>query len=52
MRLQAQPPLRVGQAVLYGQPGVLRPPGAIHRLQDEVLKRQVFERFRGSIFLR
>ena len=36
MGLQAQPPLRVGEAVLDGELGVLVAVRAVHRLQEEV----------------
>ena len=40
MGLQAQTPLRMGQAVLDGDVGCSRPVRAVHRLQEEWSKRR------------
>ena len=38
MGLQAEPPLRVGEAVLERELGVAREVGPVHRLQEEVVE--------------
>ena len=52
MGLQAQPPLRMRQAVLDRQPGVLLAVGAVHRLQQQVREVQVLEPLRRRAVLR
>src|SRR5215469_2398781 len=51
VRLQAEPPLRMLQAIAQGEFGVFLAARAIHRLQEEVLKVQVLEALRLRAFL-
>ena len=46
MGLQAEPPLRMIQAIAHGAFGVGCALGAVHGLQKEVAKRECFEAFR------
>src|SRR5215210_6801008 len=48
MRLQAEPPARVGQAVVHGERRISRALGAVHRLQEEVAELQILEVLRAE----
>src|SRR6266851_1788427 len=52
MGLQAQLPLRMGQAVLHREPGVLLTLGPVHRLQAQAREVQALEQAGVSVFLR
>src|SRR5207302_177282 len=52
MRLQAQLPLRMGQAVLDGETGVLLALGPVHRLEQQVGEAEFLEQLRGRSLLR
>ena len=52
MSLQAQPPLRMGQAVLHGETGVLLALRSVHRLEQQAREAEFLEQFRGRTLLR
>ena len=52
MELKTQPPARMAQAIVSGKTGVSITCGAVHRLQQEMLKIECCETIRISAFLR
>src|SRR5919204_6748197 len=52
VRLQAEPPLRMAQAVIDGARGVLGHVRPVHRLQRETLEGEAFEILRRGARLR